>query len=753
MIWLLLMSCLGWQNPPNQAVTEVHPFLPPETNQEFTLEIRGKGNERRFQIIAESLRKNFALNIVVEDSANVVVTGNFSDISVNEFLSYVCATYGLTWRQTGDIFHFYKPSAPAYQLEVRFDSEAGHLSVDAKAAPLTTLLREVTQKTGTNLITMPNLDTAITGFVADLPLTTALTALLRPYQLVVVEEEGFFQVIRDSDPPPQRGPRPKLEEKPPEQAAPAVTFDGRWFQGRLEAPSLSEALEAASRLAESSVKQLDAPEGGAVALTLRDASYEDVLAKLFLGTPYSYKLRDGIYLVGAKSRPELTSSEMIVVHHMNAQNVLAYLSGEVGLFQTFALPDRPSYFGSQTQNRQTPFERQNRALRSGPATSPVVGTGAATQPRVSPQARNTPQNIRTNLEISESVSAQITLIREHNALLVTATQDVISEIKSRLAWLDKPVPQVLIQALVVDFKTDNATDLGLSIANGDNSFFPNLDVTVEGNRESDGNFRITRLPSNFLVRIQALATEGKAQIISKPHIATLSGHEAYIEVGETQSILLSSETLVGDESPITQVTQRIETVEANISLRVIPWVTASGEITTYIEPVFNTFLGQVNDNVPPPISTRRLQSTVRLKNGQTIILGGLIEEALRRNSTGVPGLSRIPWFGHLFKNMNRNFTQSELVIYLTPYVYYGDEESVTIIKHREGLDYPLDVREQQELIKKKKTKWWQRKKKKGPPPTTSNTEAPTEAPTSKKPASEETETATGESSDDAPTVD
>ncbi len=322
------------------------------------------------------------------------------------------------------------------------------------------------------------------------------------------------------------------------------------------------------------------------------------------------------------------------------------------------------------------------------------------------------QSLKKEISLGEAIKADIILVREHNALLVTATQDIISEIKGRLELVDKPVPQVLIQALVVDYRTDDMDRYGLSISNGDFSYFPELDVSVEANRDADNRFRITKLPSNFEVRVQALATQGKARILSKPHIATLSGHEAYIEVGLTQSILLQTETLVGDETPRSQITERIETVEANISLRVIPWVTASGEITTYIEPIFNSFLGQVQNNVPPPISTRRLQSTVRLKNGETIILGGLIEETLRKNNQGIPGISRIPILGYLFKNQTREYAQSELVIYLTPYVYYGDEGSVVIIKEREGLDYPLDVKRQQQLIKPKKKRFWRRNKKK-----------------------------------------
>ncbi|CAM2010955.1 type II secretion system protein GspD [Acanthopleuribacter pedis] len=720
MTCLLLLCCL-FQAPETETVFA---FLPEDQDETFTLEIRSTGNERRFSVVAESLRKNFGLNLVVEREADVVINGNFTDVTVNEFLTYVCRTYDLKWRQTGGIFQFYKEKVPAFQLSVEYASADDTLSIDARDVPLETLFRRIGEESAQNFVFDRNNGARVTGLIRALPLETALKALLKPYQLSLKQGDGFFEVVAANAVPEPTRPDPALANpnQPPKPAG--MTFENDVFNGRLEAGGLGDAVRTVSRLARASVKYLDTLEGGAIAINFDNDPFERALDKLFLGTAYSYKKRDDIFLFGSKTRPELTSSEMIVLNHMNAQNVLAYLSGESNLFQTYALPARPSQFGSNTDADRRDlgeFSRNgNRAnnrtdsRRAGVSNAgPTAGTSSA------PLGGKQPERpIRREVTLAESEQAAITLVREHNALLVTATQDVISEIKSRLSWLDRPVPQVLIQALVVDFRTDNVTDLGLTVSNGANSFFPSLDLSLEGNREADGNFRITRLPSNFMVRIQALATEGKARIISKPHIATLSGHEAYIEVGETQSILLNSETLVGDETPVSQVTQRIETIEANISLRVIPWVTASGEITTYIEPVFNTFLGQVNNNVPPPISTRRLQSTVRLKHGETIILGGLIEEALRNNRQGVPGLSRIPWVGHLFKNINNNFTQSELVIYLTPYVYYGNEGSVTIIRDREGLDYPLDVREQQELIKTKKKPWWKRSKNRKQPKAT-----------------------------------
>lgn len=668
----------------------------------FQLNIE-QDNNRRMKTIARALQESCGINLIIGTGADVIVSGDLVDISINELLTFVVRTNNLAVYRTGSIFELRARRAPDNSIKVTYNGETDLLTVDARDADPRALIRALTEQWRT-IVPAPNFNAKVTGYVKDLPPMDALNALFAPYQLRAVDQ-GNFVALGTMDPNRPQQPTAVVEEAPPEEELPELQYVDDRFSGYLQSDSLDEAVRSLGRRAKRSMRILGVLEGGDVGFYLQNNTFNEVLNKLFLGTPYNYKFIDDIYLIGNKDNSVLTTSELVVVNHMNAQNVLAYLSGESGLFQTYALPARQNNLGSSTGAGFSRFNDRNRTL------NPVQRSESPLQQRPSSGNPGQAADVESRkLQLTAEIEVDITLVRELNGLLVTATQDVIEEVKERIRMIDRPVPQVLIQALVVDYNTDTIDEYGVSINGGPFSYFPELDVTLEGNRQADGSWQIARLPSNFGVRLQALASQGKAQILSKPHIATLSGHEAYIEIGQTQYLLLSSETLVGNENPTSRTTQRIETVEANISLRVIPWVTASGEITTYIEPIFNTFLGQVQDNIPPPVSTRRLQSTIRLKNGETIILGGLIGEEVRSTESGVPGISRLPLLGYLFKNRDREFRKSELVIYLTPYVYYGDEGSVEIIKPREGLRYPLDINEQQ-IIKKKKTPWWKRKKK------------------------------------------
>ena len=102
-------------------------------------------------------------------------------------------------------------------------------------------------------------------------------------------------------------------------------------------------------------------------------------------------------------------------------------------------------------------------------------------------------------------------------------------------------------------------------------------------------------------------------------------------------------------------------------------MTESGDVNAEIRPEFSTPVGVLDPGVPPTINTRQLETTVRLRDGETIILGGLIQESQMTEQSMIPILGRIPLIGRLFRSRKTSRRKSELVIYITPHVFYGDE--------------------------------------------------------------------------------
>jgi type IV pilus assembly protein PilQ len=177
-----------------------------------------------------------------------------------------------------------------------------------------------------------------------------------------------------------------------------------------------------------------------------------------------------------------------------------------------------------------------------------------------------------------------------------------------------------------------------------------------------------------------MQTEGKANIRSHPKIASLNGHSASIKIGTTQYYLLKSTTIYPSQqtSISTETSERFEKVEADMSLEVTPYVNTTGELIVDVKPEFNTPAQAFNPEIPPTINRRVLNSTVRLKDGETIVLGGLVQTNKTATVDKLPILGSIPIIGRLFQNRFSVDQNSELMIYITPHVYYGSEGSIDL---------------------------------------------------------------------------
>ena len=360
---------------------------------------------------------------------------------------------------------------------------------------------------------------------------------------------------------------------------------------------------------------------GNVNAQCKNVSFDNVLNYLFKGTNYTFRQEDDIYFIGDKSMSGMGTIHLIRLNHIKAEGITDIL----------------------------------------------------------------PPSIKQN--------ATIQIIKEHNALMVVGSQDVIREAEAYIQEIDYPIPQILIEAIVVDYNTSDIGAFGITAGMRDPNdstsildtglLFPSLDILVSSDRLNQridynapklGITNLGYLPENFYLGLKALETEGKANILSRPQIATLNGHPASIKIGTTQYYQLETyQPIVGGNTAFQQTSQRFEKITAEISLTITPWVSASGEITTEIKPEFSTPHQQFDPKVPPAIDHRILDSTVRLRDGETIVLGGLTLDSNEETIQKLPILGDVPIIGRLFQNRSHNNTKSELMIYITPHLNYTDD--------------------------------------------------------------------------------
>ncbi|OZC01275.1 secretin N-terminal domain-containing protein [Rubricoccus marinus] len=555
------------------------------------------------------------INLVVDDRIERRVTVQLVGLPVIDALASLADQYGLVLDQSGPLLRIRPALGPGEGRALDVRSADGLLSLDLDDADLGAAMRAVARATGLNVLVPPELSGTVSGRLQDAPAESGLRALLATNGYELRIRDDIYLVARATP----GGPDPADPYGPP---APGVAL---WVQVQnglvsvdAQSAPVARVLDEIAAQAGLSVVAYGTLDGTLTARWSR-IPLAQAVGYALRGTSLGYRLDGPVLVVGDRTRGGINGVELIRLRHVRSTDAIGRL----------------------------------------------------------------PESLRQRAVMQDQ--------REQNGILVTGSADAVDEVRQVLSAIDIPVPQVLIEALVVDFSTSDLSQLGLSFgvdgdptrsgertgAFGSPPLGGGFDVTLGADAARDvvdllGLGSIGRLPADFYIQLQALVQEGKATVRSRPQIATLSGHTASITVGTSQYYLLKS-IVPTTGTGLGVETERFEKVDANVSLVITPWVGASGDVTAEIKPEFSSPVGAFEAGVPPTINSRTVDTTVRLRDGETIIIGGLIQESQAATYNKVPLLGSIPLLGRLFRNRRETAQRSELVIFITPHVFYGDE--------------------------------------------------------------------------------
>jgi type II secretory pathway component GspD/PulD (secretin) len=172
--------------------------------------------------------------------------------------------------------------------------------------------------------------------------------------------------------------------------------------------------------------------------------------------------------------------------------------------------------------------------------------------------------------------------------------------------------------------------------------------------------------------VQAISEQGDVKILSNPTISTLNNQKAIIRVGDQDVFFITG--AVATQNTVTQIIQPM-TIDIGIILDVTPQIAEDGTIIMNIHPSITEKTGEKvtpdGKTTFPLLSVRETDTTVRVRDNQTIIIAGLMTEKKQDTSTGVPLLKSIPGLGYLFRYKTENKKNSELVIMITPTLQVG----------------------------------------------------------------------------------
>jgi general secretion pathway protein D len=275
------------------------------------------------------------------------------------------------------------------------------------------------------------------------------------------------------------------------------------------------------------------------------------------------------------------------------------------------------------------------------------------------------------------LSGQVFVVADEdtNSLLVTTATKYLDQVKLVIAELDRPVPQVLIKVLVAEVTHDDATDVGVdfSILNRRPSGLGQTVSTNFGNAAATGGLVVSVLESNVNATLRALATAGRLNVLSRPYILASDNQLASITVGQEVPFVT--------DSRVTESGQQINTIEyqdVGILLNVTPHINHDGLVIMDVIPEISQLTGstvQVSEGVAAPVIAKRsAESRVGVINGQTIVIGGLMEDRKTQTISKVPILGDIPLVGLAFSRRQTTKTKTELLIFLTPHVAHQPQD-------------------------------------------------------------------------------
>ena len=254
---------------------------------------------------------------------------------------------------------------------------------------------------------------------------------------------------------------------------------------------------------------------------------------------------------------------------------------------------------------------------------------------------------------------------EQNAVVVTAPSQMLSKIESDLKAIDVPPPVIMVDAMVVEVSATGELyrnlgmtyfsehhDAHLSVEDGDLGY-----GSIEPLQIIDGLIPTAQLT----VTLEALLSKGSARIRAKPRMAAVNGKRAEIFIG-AQRFIRVTYLQYGQEQ------ERIQGVPVGVKLVVNPWTGGDDEITSGITVEVSNIRSVDPETGLPLLSTRRANTTVRTRAGETIVIGGLRQQQTEVTRSKIPILGDIPLIGNLFRSKSSSTVDTELFIFVTPRV-------------------------------------------------------------------------------------
>ncbi|SDK31665.1 type II secretion system protein GspD [Halanaerobium congolense] len=265
---------------------------------------------------------------------------------------------------------------------------------------------------------------------------------------------------------------------------------------------------------------------------------------------------------------------------------------------------------------------------------------------------------------------QLHVNAKRKEIIINGAKNKLDGVSELIKEINTPQYQVIIETRVEEISSDLTREIGMKYS--DSMDVGIGDIIIERNTDLD---KIEDLTYKWPEIFKLLDTSSDSKTLARPSLMTLNGEEANLSITDKEPYAVQEEDDDGD------ITTTWEYAEAGVKLTFTPWITENDEIELKIAPEVSSFY-EINpdrysniDTTPPPATkTRSVETTLRLNNNETFVIGGLIQTDGEGKITKIPLLGDLPIFGELFKSRSKSESTNELLIFVTPRIIkYGEE--------------------------------------------------------------------------------
>jgi type II secretory pathway component GspD/PulD (secretin) len=592
--------------------------------------------------LCRAISEKTGVAVVPDQNLAVNISIFLQSVPVDDGLTVLCETNGLQLYQEGRARRIAKKNGV-----YRIIAQKNRLSVDADNVEIATVLHEISRQTGVNIALDRDIRGNIDAHFQNLDLAQGLAMLVENQGWVVYKQANQYYV--------------RVNQNQNKNIRIGYNPDSRLFDLDVQNAQMVTVIGEMARRADLNVVVLAQVNANISNIRLQKVKFNEALDFLFKGTIFYYKVIDDVYLIGdvMQIRPENKDFAEVKVYPVK------FLKADQLLNSLPAILPRQNF---------TLMAEKNSLILTAPQSVHELFTGYLAQVDIADIEDRT-EVIKVKYLKAEDMlklipaalpKSDLIVVKEANAIAVTGPQNVVNQVKNYIEKLDQINPMIVFDITVIQISGSNGFTWDAPIGT----------ITLSDGRElkvTPAEYGISlnkpgANTSDSLVKLTALISKGQAKVIANPTISTLNGCQASFNVTTKYSYTVP--TTVSDEGKT--ITESVKTYDSGLYFTIVPWVSMNKQITMEIKPKISEFGDSPEGSTLPSTTERSSETTVRVNDGQTIIISGLKNHRKQVSTSKIPVLGEIPLLGNLFKNKTVSEVQDEFVLIIKASLVFDD---------------------------------------------------------------------------------